>query len=141
MAKNHNMKTKQEIVQPFVEKAHHLNPFKFQDFIKENPDTLIIDLRSDADFNAGHVRGAINMNRGYVETMLAEKIKDIKDDTNIVLYCIGGGISAMTQMALRDYGYTNVFDISGGVKNYIEKGFTIFNVLGEIKVENFGLAE
>lgn len=133
------MKTKLEIVQPFIEKATHLNPFKFQDFIKENPDTLIIDLRSDAEFNAGHIRGAINMNRGYVETMLVEKYKD--PDMNIVLYCIGGGISSMTQMSLRDYGYNNVYDISGGIKNYIEKGFTVFNMLGEFKFENFGIEE
>lgn len=135
------MKTKQEIVQAFVQKAEHLNPFQFQDLIKENPNTLIIDLRSDAEFNAGHVRGAINMNRGYVETLLAEKIPSITDDTKIVLYCIGGGISAMTQMALKDYGYKNVLDISGGINNYVDKGFSLFNILGELKFENFGAVE
>ena len=132
------MKTKQEIVKPFVQKAEHLSPSQFQDFVKENPDTLIIDLRSDAEFNAGHVRGAINMNRGYVETLLAEKIPNIKDDTKIVLYCIGGGISAMTQMALKDYGYKNVLDIAGGLNNYAGSGLSLFNILGEFKFENFG---
>ncbi len=135
------MKTKLEIVQSFVEKAEHINPFKFQDYIKENPDTLIIDLRSDAEFNAGHVRGAINMNKGYVETLLADKIPNIKDETPIVLYCIGGGISAMTQIALKEYGYKNVLDISGGITNYVNKGFSLFNILGEIKFENFGAKE
>ncbi len=135
------MKTKQEIVQPFVQKAEHLNPFQFQDFIKENSETLIIDLRSDAEFNAGHVRGAINMNRGYVETSLAEKIPNIKDDTKIVLYCIGGGISAMTQIALKEYGYKNVLDLSGGINNYVDKGFSLFNILGELKFEDFGAVE
>ena len=135
------MKTKQEIVQSFVQEAEHINPFKFQDFIKENPDTLVIDLRSDAEFNAGHIRGAINMNRGYVETSLAEKIPNIKDDTRIILYCIGGGISAMTQMALKSYGYKNVLDISGGINNYVNKGFTLFNILGEFKIENLGATE
>ena len=135
------MKTKQEIVQPFVQKAKHLSPSQFQEFIKENSDTLIIDLRSDAEFNAGHVRGAINMNRGYVETSLAEKIPSITDDTKIILYCIGGGISAMTQMALEDYGYKNVLDISGGLNNYVNSGFSLFNILGEFKFENFGAVE
>jgi rhodanese-related sulfurtransferase len=133
------MITKLEIVQPFIDKANHLNPFKFQDFIKENPDTLIVDLRSDAEFNAGHIRGAINMNKGYVETMLVESYKDI--NMNIVLYCIAGGISAMTQLTLKDYGYKNVYDISGGITNYVEKGFTLFNILGELKYVNLGLEE
>lgn len=135
------MKTKQEIIQPFVQKAEHLNPFKFQDYITQNPDTLIIDLRSDAEFNAGHIRGAINMNRGYVETSLAEEVQNINDDTKIVLYCRGGGISAMTQLALKEYGYKNVLDISGGITNYVDKGFSLFNILGEFKFENFGAEE
>ncbi|MCK5906893.1 MAG: rhodanese-like domain-containing protein [Flavobacteriales bacterium] len=135
------MKTKQEIIQPFIQKAEHINPFKFQDYISENPETLIIDLRSDAEFNAGHIRGAINMNRGIVETSLAEKYPDITDDTKIILYCIAGGISAMTQLALKEYGYKNVLDISGGIKNYVDKGFSLFNILGEFKFENFGALE
>ena len=135
------MKTKQEIVQPFVQKAQHITPSELHNFINENSNTLLIDLRSDAEFNAGHVRGAINMNRGYVETLLAEKIPTIKDDTTIVLYCIAGGISAMTQMALKDYGYTNVFDIEGGINNYANSGYSLFNILGEFKFENFGLKE
>jgi len=135
------MKTKQEIVKPFIQKAQHLSPSQFQDFVKENPDALIIDLRSDAEFNAGHVRGAINMNRGYVETLLAEKIPNIKEDTKIILYCIAGGISAMTQMALKDYGYKNVLDIAGGINNYVDNGLSLFNILGEFKFENFGTVE
>ncbi|MBE9487676.1 MAG: rhodanese-like domain-containing protein [Bacteroidetes bacterium] len=135
------MKTKQEIVQPFVQKAEHINPFQLQDLIKENSDIIIIDLRSDTEFNAGHIRGAINMNRGYVETSLAERIPSITDDTKIILYCIGGGISSMTQMALKEYGYKNVLDISGGLNNYVDKGFSLFNILGEFKFEKFGSIE
>lgn len=135
------MKTKQEIVKPFIQMAEHINPFQFQDLIKEKPDTLVIDLRSDAEFNAGHIRGAINMNRGYVETSLAEKIPKITDDSKIVLYCIGGGIGAMTQVYLKEYGYKNVLNLSGGLKNYVGKGFSIFNILGELKFENFGSKE
>jgi rhodanese-related sulfurtransferase len=135
------MKTKQEIVTPFVQKAEHLSPSEFQEFVKENPEALIIDLRSDAEFSAGHVRGAINMNRGYVETLLAEKIPSIKEDTKIVLYCIAGGISAMTQMALKEYGFKNVLDIAGGISNYVENGFSLFNILGEFKFEQYGAKE
>ena len=135
------MKTKQEIVKPFVQEAEHISPSEFQEFVKENPDTLIIDLRSDAEYNAGHIRGAINMNRGYVETLLVEKIPSIKDDTKIVLYCIAGGISAMTQIALKNYGFKNVVDIAGGISNYVENGFSLFNILGEFKFETYGAKE
>lgn len=135
------MKTKQEIVKPFIQKAEHINPFQFQDFIKDNPDTFIIDLRSEAEFNAAHIRGAINMNRGYVETLLSEKITDINADSKIIIYCIGGGIGAMTQVALKEYGFKNVFNLSGGLNNFVDKGFSLFNILGEIKFENFGAKE
>jgi len=135
------MKTKLEIVQASVQKANHLSPSDFQDYSNENPDLLIIDLRTEAEFNAGHIKGAINMNKGYVETILAEKITDITDETKIVLYCIGGGISAMTQLALKEYGYKNVLDIAGGITNYVKKGYSLFNILGEYKFEKFGATE
>jgi len=133
------MLTKLEIVQPFIDKAIHLNPFKFNDYIKENPDTVIIDLRSNDDFRAGHIRNAVNIERGFIETSITERYPN--PNTKFVFYCIGGGISAMAQLTVKEYGYKTVFDISGGIKNYVNKGFTIFNTLGEIKIENYGLKE
>ena len=133
------MKTKQEIVQPYIQMAEHISPSELIEILDD--DVIVIDLRSDAEFNAGHIKGAINMNRGYVETSLADKIPGIKDDTKIILYCHGGGISSMTQVALRNYGYTNVFDITGGINNYLSSGYTLFNILGEFKFVNFGLEE
>lgn len=128
-----------EIINPFIDKTDHLSPSEFTEYVSENPDVVIIDLRSNNEYNAGHIRNAINIERGYLETSATEKFTN--PNAKIVLYCIGGGISAMAQLTLKSYGYKNVIDIAGGVKNYTGKGFSLYNILGEFKMKNFGALE
>ena len=74
--------------------------------------TLVIDVRSDAEYAKAHIKGAKNAPQAYVQQKL-EKMTDSKNDT-ILLYCNIGNTSArVCRMLLRE-GYLNVKNIKGG---------------------------
>ncbi|MCK5824972.1 MAG: rhodanese-like domain-containing protein [Ichthyobacteriaceae bacterium] len=125
------MKTKPEIINPFIALANHLTPAETLDYVDQNEDVVIIDLRPYDKFMAGHLKGAINVDRGALETDVTTLWPN--PDTKFVLYCVKSGISSMAQLTLKEYGYKNVIDIQGGVVNFVSQGYPLFNAMGEVK--------
>jgi rhodanese-related sulfurtransferase len=81
-------------------------------------DWVLIDVRENDEFRAGHLPGAHGIGRGVLEYHIADEVPDV--DTEIVLYCRGGNRSALAAAALQEMGYTNVFSMSGGYREWCE---------------------
>jgi rhodanese-related sulfurtransferase len=79
---------------------------------------LIIDARDRAQFEKGHIPGAINIEWRRV---LAQKNQIPKDKT-VLIYCNTGSLSAQAGFALRVAGYENVRILQGGFEEWKAKG-------------------
>lgn len=74
-------------------------------------DHLLVDVRTVAEFNEGHIEGAINI---PVEE-LDQRLDELPQDETIVVYCRSGNRSADAADMLDEAGYSSVYDIDGGV--------------------------
>src|SRR5690349_6730133 len=73
---------------------------------------MLVDVREDSEWAAGHVAGAVHLGKGIIERDI-EKTEPEKD-TKLVLYCGGGFRSALAADALRKMGYTQAITLDGG---------------------------
>lgn len=73
---------------------------------------ILIDVREDGEWDAGHARGAIHIGKGVIERDIEQKIPDA--DAEIILYCGGGFRSALAASSLQQIGYRNVASMAGG---------------------------
>ena len=96
---------------------------------------LLIDIRTEAEFLAGHLKGSIWIPRGKLEFEMLKKTLD--PNVKIVLYCRTGSRSCLACSDLQDMGYKNVLDLDGGFAGWTDEGFTIYNRHGELKVIDF----
>ena len=80
----------------------------------------LLDVRSDEDWQAGHVRGAKHLNRGEVEIEIEEAVPDF--DQRIICYCGGGSRSALVAESLQKMGYRNVRSMTGGFREWKAAG-------------------
>lgn len=72
---------------------------------------VILDVRTQDEFNAGHIAGAILIPN---ETILDEQPDLLPDlDAEILVYCRSGNRSAQSANKLLAIGYTNVYDFGG----------------------------
>ncbi len=76
----------------------------------------IIDVRSRAEFNEGHLDGAINIPEYELKSSF--KKLNIDRDKVIVVYCISGYRSKRAYMKLKKMGYNNVYNLYGGLDEY-----------------------
>lgn len=77
---------------------------------------MLIDVREDSEWAAGHAAGAIHIRRGLLEAAIEAKAP--RKGTRIVLYCQGGGRSALAADTLQKMGYSNVYSLAGGFIAY-----------------------
>jgi rhodanese-related sulfurtransferase len=84
--------------------------------------TLLIDIREPAEFQRGHLPGAIHAPRGLLEFEIHRLVDQTRPDQNvapedqpIILYCGTGGRSALAAKTLEDLGYKNVVSMDGGI--------------------------
>jgi rhodanese-related sulfurtransferase len=81
---------------------------------------VLIDVREQDEFRAGHLPGARGIGRGILEYHIADEVPDTERE--IVLYCRGGNRSALAADSLRQMGYTNVVSMAGGYRQWHEEG-------------------
>jgi rhodanese-related sulfurtransferase len=94
--------------------------------------TLIVDLRELAEFQRGHIPGALHLPRGLLEFEIHGFVdrhrRDVEiahEDQPIVLYCGTGGRSALAARDLEDLGYRNVKSMAGGIVAWAQAGLPV----------------
>ncbi len=78
----------------------------------------IIDVREASEFEAGRVRGAVNIPRGILEFRIGELQTFANKDAPILIYCRTGGRAALAAIQLSKIGYTNLKSITGGIMGW-----------------------
>jgi len=81
----------------------------------------LIDVREDHEWQQGHIPTAIHLSRGIIERDI-EKVLPNKL-TPIILYCGGGFRSVLSAYNLQKMGYTNVYSMDGGVRDWQNAGY------------------
>ncbi len=74
---------------------------------------FLVDVRSQEEFEEGHVHGSTNIPLGLIQ----EKIDQFKDKEQVVVFCRSGMRSGQAKSILEKNGITNV--INGGTWNQI----------------------
>ena len=86
-----------------------------------NPNILILDVREDDEWRAGHAAGAVHLGKGVLERDIERLVPD--PHTEIVLYCGGGYRSALACDMAQRMGYTKVASLVGGYKALVTEGW------------------
>lgn len=95
---------------------------------KTNP--VILDARAFNEYNVSHLKNAIFV--GYDSFELSTIENQIPDkNQNIVVYCSLGIRSEVIASKLKKAGYTNVKNLYGGIFEWKNKGFSVFNSQGK----------
>lgn len=105
---------------PFKE---DITPQEAKSFLDGSDAYVYLDVRTVAEFTAGHVRGAINVpfiavneagERGPNASFLAVVQAVLPKDAKIIVGCRSGGRSKRAQGAMKTAGYSRLSNMLGG---------------------------
>jgi UPF0176 protein len=98
----------------------HISPMKW-DKIVNNKKYIVIDTRNDYEVSIGSFKNAINPNtKSFREFPEFIKKSNIKKNQNIEMFCTGGIRCEKASSYLIKNGYKNIFQLDGGILNYLE---------------------
>ena len=80
---------------------------------KAKQGAILIDVRSNQEYREGHLQGAINIPDFEITNRIEKEIQ--KKNQVIILYCQYGGRSKNAMNIMKKMGYTNVYNLYGGV--------------------------
>jgi rhodanese-related sulfurtransferase len=88
--------------------------------IESNPDALVVDVRTPAEFESVHIDGAINLPLDQVDAHLQRIVQDAGG--RMILICQSGGRAAQAQEKLAGAGLSEVNVMAGGMGAWVAAG-------------------
>lgn len=74
-------------------------------------DTVVVDVRTSDEYNAGHLEGAINID--VQSPGFDSLVSELPADGDYVVYCASGNRSSAAVARMEGLGFTNVTDAGG----------------------------
>jgi rhodanese-related sulfurtransferase len=97
---------------------------------------VLIDVREADEFASGIIpaKTVFTVPRGKLEFAVDDKLVGMSDH-QIVCYCLKGARGLLGAKTLKDLGFKNVVNLSGGIESWVNSGRAIKNYLGFFKLE------
>ena len=89
--------------------------------LRQNPGVYLLDVREPDEYAAGHIPGITLIPMGEV----ASRLTELPRDKEIIVTCRTGNRSSQIADLLREQGFTNVHNMTGGIVAWEEAGYAV----------------
>lgn len=93
------------------------------EFAAQSKDGILVDVRTPAEIAEGAIDGAIAMD--FSQDDFQARLTQLPKDRAIYLYCAVGGRSSKAGNLLVKHGFTQVYNLAGGMTAWNEAGFPV----------------
>ena len=88
-----------------------------------NPDFMIIDVRSEREFSGDHIKNAVLIPKNSPD--IEKHLANLDKDKTYLLYCLFGGRSSSMADKMKILGFEKVYNLDGGIKSWKNEGFEV----------------
>ena len=92
-----------------------------QAYQKREQGTLMLDVRTQEEWDAGHIPGATLIPLDQI----AIRFGELPVDQEIVIYCRSGNRSAQALSILNEEGFSDIYSMDGGINDWILAGYEV----------------
>ncbi|MDG1750496.1 MAG: rhodanese-like domain-containing protein [Thalassotalea sp.] len=107
---------------PFVTQASDISKISQQQLLSlqhaaKAPEFIVLDVRSDEEFKAGHIKGALNISHDAIEQHLST-LSEYKDKT-VIVHCRSGRRAQAAEAILQSNGFTQLKHLEGDYNAWV----------------------
>jgi rhodanese-related sulfurtransferase len=89
----------------------------------DNNNLQLVDVRTPEEFNEGHIKNAGNID--FYESDFLTQMNKLDKNKPLYIYCRSGGRSGKAAIQLKEQGFTEVYDLQGGILDWGKNNFEI----------------
>ena len=90
---------------------------------QNNPDFVIIDVRTPEEFADGHIENAINLD--YYSETLRDELNKLDKGKKYLIYCRSGNRSGKALNIMQELNFREVYNMSGGILEWQAEGLPL----------------
>ncbi|MEA2091129.1 MAG: rhodanese-like domain-containing protein [Campylobacterota bacterium] len=122
----------QKLMKEAQKEIHSVTPKEFKQLIDDDAEFIQLDVRENNQYGHGEIwtMEMVKLTRGYVEYKVEHAIPNKK--TKIVVICCSGKRAVLAAKTMKSLGYTNVEYLQGGVNGWLQAGYPLDTVFGEL---------
>jgi len=98
-----------------------VNSKEVKELLKKNKDLIIIDVRTPNEFNAGHLKGALNIDVNQYDA--TSKIDKLNRNARYIVYCRTSNRSGMAVQYMMQKGFKTVYQMMDGFPGWAANNF------------------
>lgn len=102
-----------------LENVRVLKAKEFVSQYENDLDGLLLDVRTEDEFNNGYIEGALNFDVNNAS--FKDNVKHIDKSKHIYIYCRSGKRSQKAAKILTQLGFKTIYDLNGGYISYLAK--------------------
>ena len=127
------MKTFKDLIEDILPQIKEVFPWDLESLIEENNDLLLIDITEPAEFNRLHIKDAINVPRGVLESACDWDYTDTlpelakSRDQKVVIICRSGNRSALAAFTMQLLGFSDVASLKTGLRGWNDYELALFD--------------
>lgn len=123
--KNDQFTSSDEMVMKAMKNVSFIKPAELHALMENYEVYTLIDVRQELEHYRGFIPGSVNIPRGSLEFNIEDPafwdavgLYEPEKNERIILYCLKGQRSTLAAESIKKLGYTNVYVIEGGYKNW-----------------------
>ncbi len=93
---------------------------EFSEKHEAKANAVLLDVRTPEEFSKGNLGGSVNVNWNGGD--FEQKVATMDKGKPVFVYCLAGGRSASAAKKLREMGFTEVYDLEGGIMKWRAAG-------------------
>ncbi|MCD0473779.1 thioredoxin domain-containing protein [Flavobacterium sp. EDS] len=97
-----------------------IEPTAFAEKLSTNQNPQILDVRTPEEFASEHIESAVNVN--WNDKDFATKAATFDKSKPVFIYCLSGGRSKKASQKLQELGFTNIYELDGGIMKWNAEG-------------------
>ncbi|XPV76470.1 MAG: rhodanese-like domain-containing protein [Desulfovibrio sp.] len=95
----------------------------FYEQIMDDPEGVVLDIRTPGEFAQGHVAGAVNVD--FYDSGFASELQKMPKDKTYFVYCRSGNRSSKALSMMKAMGFTSIVHMDRGIIDWIRSGFPL----------------
>jgi len=91
--------------------------------MEDNPSFVLLDIRTPAEVEAGHISGAVNLD--FYSPTFEQGLEALDRDKTYLIYCRTGNRSGQSHQMMENLGFETIYDMAGGITDWIRVGYPV----------------
>ena len=91
--------------------------------LQDDPEFVLLDIRTTAEVEAGHISGAINLD--FYDSSFRDNLTALDRDKIYLIYCRTANRTGQAYDIMGELGFERVYDMDGGITQWAAGGYPV----------------